>query len=151
MHRIKNASTIFCGCCMFEPPSTFLIFARPFVTDVSTATYTPWSVCLLVNIIGYVLVNTRMNGTGTQQTIIDVERLTNSSVDRLLSVCAQTVDRYIGQRMFLCSICALEPFFHKHLTNISVDRLPSICAETVDRNIGTKKKRKSMKIKKITL
>ena len=30
------------------------------------------------------------------------------SVDRLLSVCSHMFDRHIGQRIFLCTICALE-------------------------------------------
>ena len=40
----------------------------------------------------------------------------------------QTVDRYIGQRMFLCTICAL-----KHLCT---NRQPNICAQTIDAYFG---------------
>ena len=70
----------------------------------------------------------------------------NILVDRLLSVCAQTVERDIGQQKFLCTICAQiinrtfvhkrltnictqilnRTFVHKRLTNILVDRLQTV-------------------------
>ena len=65
-----------------------------------------------------------------KQKITDVKQMTNTSilVDRLLSVCSQTVDRYIGQRMFLCNICALE--------HLCTNRQPNIRAQTVDKYYG---------------
>ena len=53
----------------------------------------------------------------TRQKNTDVKLLTNISVNRLLFVCAQTVDRYIGQRMFLCTTYKCTgTFVHKSST-----------------------------------
>ena len=90
------------------------------------------------------LTHVRSSDNTTQQNIPYVKRLMNILVDRLLSVCAQMVDGYIGQRMFLCTICSLEHFctnrqpniVHKWLENILVDRLLSVCTQTVDEYFG---------------
>ena len=60
--------------------------------------------------------------------ITDVIRLMNMSVDRLLSVRARTVDRFISQRIFLCTICALQ--------HLCTNRQPNICAHTFDEYFG---------------
>ena len=54
-----------------------------------------------------------------QHIITNVKRLTSMLVGRLLSVCAHLVDRYIGQRMFLCTMFALE----RLCINSSTERL----------------------------
>ena len=87
------------------------------------------------------------------------------------------VDGYIGQRMFLCTICSLEYFCTNRqpnicaqmvgeylLENILVDHLLSVCTQTVDECFGRpfvhkrlthiserKRKENSMRIKNITL
>ena len=53
-------------------------------------------------------------------------KISHSTV--LQFICAWTVDQYIGQRMFLCAICAL-----KH---VCTNRHPNVCAQTVDEYFG---------------
>ena len=45
-----------------------------------------------------------------------------------MSVRAQTVDRYIDQQIFLCTICALE--------YLCANLQPNICAQSVDEYFG---------------